>query len=116
MKNSMPVNNELPYIRVPRVLLSAPRYNYLSADVKLLYSAMAERLALSDANGWYDDEGKPYICYTMYEIVDDFSWQLAKVVRLIEKLAQAGLITRVNLGGYKPNRYYIHNLTEDKSE
>lgn len=42
MKNSMPVNNELPYIRVPRVLLSAPRYNYLSADVKLLYSAMAE--------------------------------------------------------------------------
>ena len=52
----------------------------------------------------------------MYEIVDDFSWKLAKVVRLIEKLAQAGLITRVNFGGYKPNRYYIHNLTEDKSE
>lgn len=24
MKNSMPVNNELPYIRVPRVLLSDP--------------------------------------------------------------------------------------------
>ena len=99
-----------------RVLLSDPRYNHLSADTKLLYSAMVERLALSDANGWYDDEGKPYICYTMYEIVDDFSWKLAKVVRLIEKLAQAGLITRVNFGGYKPNRYYIHNLTEDKSE
>ena len=54
MKNSMPVNNELPYIRVPRVLLSDPRCNHLSADTKLLYSAMVERLALSDANGWYD--------------------------------------------------------------
>lgn len=116
MKNSMPVNNELPYIRVPRVLLSDPRYNHLSADIKLLYSAMVERLALSDTNGWYDDECKPYICYTMYDIVADFCWKLDKVVRLIKKLTQVGLITRVKFGGYKPNRYYIYNIMEDKNE
>lgn len=116
MKNSMPVNNELPYIRVPRVLLSVPRYNHLSADVKLLYSAMAERLALSDANGWYDDEGKPYICYTMYDIAVDFRWRLTKAMRMIEKLERAGLITRVKFGGCKPNWYYIHSVMEDENE
>ena len=36
MKNSMPVNNELPYIRVPRVLLSDHAAGLLSHGISPL--------------------------------------------------------------------------------
>ena len=52
-----------PFIRVPKILVENQGFQALSADAKLLYSVMRNRMELSRRNGWVDTEGRVFICY-----------------------------------------------------
>ena len=52
----------------------------------------------------------------MTQIAADLHCARNKAIKLVTQLEDAGLITRVKAEHYHPNRYYIHNITEDKNE
>ena len=42
-------------------------------DAKLLYGLLLDRMSLSAKNGWYDEQGRVYIYYTLDEIQEDLN-------------------------------------------
>ena len=61
------------YFLIPRQLITDPRFKHLSTDAKLLYGMLLDRMSLSVKNGWYDEDGRVYIYYTVEEICGDMS-------------------------------------------
>lgn len=118
MKESciMSFRNQSTPINAPRALFYDPKYAQLSADAKCLYILMLDRLFLLTANGWFDDSETPYIYYKMKQIAADLHCTHNTANKLVTQLEDAGLITRLKAERYRPNRYYIHSLTEDNDE
>lgn len=56
------------FFKMPRQLITDPRFKRLSADAKLLYGMLLDRMGLSARNGWHDDAGRVYIYYTVKEV------------------------------------------------
>ena len=48
------------FLRVSRLLFTAPQFRGLSTDAKLRYSLMLDRMCLSARNDWYDGQGRIY--------------------------------------------------------
>lgn len=98
------------FFRIPRLLISDPSFKNLSTDAKLLYGLLLDRMALSAKNGWYDDNGRVYIFYTVEEIRDDLNCGHEKAGRLLRELDSdygIGLIERVKRGQGKPTIIYV---------
>lgn len=57
-------SSQFSFFRIPRQLITGSRFKRLSADAKLLYGLMLDRMGLSARNGWYDEYGRVYIYYT----------------------------------------------------
>lgn len=53
-------SEQYAFYRVPKLLFSNKRFWNLSADAKLLYGLLLDRMALSQKNGWVDKEGRVY--------------------------------------------------------
>ena len=60
---------QFSFYRVPRMLIKDERFKVLSSDAKLLYGLMLDRMALSMKNGWFDEENRAYIHYTIDNIM-----------------------------------------------
>ena len=60
---------QFSFYRVPRLLIKDERFKELSSDAKLLYGLMLDRMSLSMKNGWFDDENRAYIHYTLDNIM-----------------------------------------------
>ena len=54
------------FFKMPKVLFT-DKYKGLSAEAKLLYGLMLDRMNLSAINGWCDKNGEVFIFYTIAE-------------------------------------------------
>ena len=61
-------SEQFSYYRLPRLLVTGQRFKNLSTDAKLLYGLLLDRMSLSAKHGWYDEQGRVYIYYTLEEI------------------------------------------------
>ena len=52
------------FYRVPKVLFTNERFWNISADAKMLYGILLDRMSLSAKNGWIDKNGRVYIIET----------------------------------------------------
>ena len=48
------------FYRVPKVLFTNKRFWNISADAKMLYGILLDRMSLSAKNGWIDKNGRVY--------------------------------------------------------
>lgn len=55
------------FYRVPKVLFTNERFWNISADAKMLYGILLDRMSLSAKNGWIDKNGRVYIIFTIDE-------------------------------------------------
>ena len=55
------------FYRVPKVLFTNERFWNISADAKILYGILLDRMSLSAKNGWIDKNGRVYIIFTIDE-------------------------------------------------
>lgn len=101
------------FLQVPKLLLSEERYRDLSGDAKLLYSLMLERGELSHQNGWYDERGRPFIYFTIEDVMEKLRVGHSKASVVLKDLEKADLIARVRQGQGKPNRIYVGRFYED---
>lgn len=102
------------YFCVPRQLITHPLFKTLSADAKLLYSILLNRVSLSAKNGWHDNAGRVYIYYTVKEVCEAIGCGRNKAMRLLAELDTCkgiGLIERVKQGQGKPDKIFVKRIT-----
>lgn len=103
-------SEQFSYYRIPKLLITGAHFKNLSTDAKLLYGLLLDRMGLSAKNGWYDEQGRVYIYYTLEEIMEDMNCGKDKGVKLLSELDAnrgIGLIERVKQGQGRPARIYV---------
>ena len=92
-----------PYLPYPRFLLKMD----ISHTAKLLYALLLDRSALSQKNGWQDDEGRIYTVYPVAEIAEVLDKGSTTVKGALNELDAAGLLERKRAGFSAANRLYV---------
>ena len=112
---------QFSFYRVPRLLIKDARFKGLSSDAKLLYGLMLDRMSLSIKNGWFDDENRAYIIYTIDNIKDDLGCSKEKAIKVLAELdgnKGIGLVEKIRRGLGKPDIIYVKNfvVTDDREK
>lgn len=101
------------YLRVPHVLLTAPRYRQLTSDAKLLYCLLQERQRMSARNGWIDEAGRIFLYFSVEEVAEHIGCGRQKALALFRQLMAAGLIERKRPSKGRSCRIYVQPLPEE---
>ncbi len=107
-------SEQFSYFRIPRILITGKMFKNLSTDAKLLYGLMLDRMGLSAKHGWYDEQGRVYIFYSLEEVKADMNCGHDKALKMLADLDSAkgiGLIERVKQGQGKPTIIYVKRFT-----
>ena len=99
------------FVRVPKILLEHKCFQGISAEAKLLYGILLDRMSISVRNGWKDSLNRIYIIFTIEEIMRSMNCGNKKACQLLDELEdKAGLIERKRQGLGKPNLIYVKNF------
>lgn len=102
---------QFSFYRVPKVLFTKEQFKQLSAEAKILYGIMLDKLNLSVKNKWVDEKGRVYIIYTIEQIMADMNCADQKATKLLDELEKkCGLIERKRQGLGKPNLIFVKNF------
>ena len=102
---------QFSFYRIPKALFTDERFRSISAEAKVLYGILLDRMSLSQKNGWLDDTDRVYIIFTTQDIMDAIDCADQKATKLLSELEQkAGLIERKRQGLGKPNLIYVKNF------
>ena len=104
---------QFTFVRIPKVFFTNDLFKNLSLDSKVLYGFMLDRMSLSIANGWIDDERHPYIIFSIEAIMESMCCAKQKAVKILSELDEAkgiGLIKKVKRGFGKPDLIYVKNF------
>ena len=102
---------QFSFYRVPKVLFTREQFKQLSAEAKILYGIMLDKLDLSVKNKWVDEKGRVYIIYTIEQIMADMNCADQKATKLLDELEKKyGLIERKRQGLGKPNLIFVKNF------
>lgn len=102
--------NQFTFYRIPKVLITSPQFKHVSDSAKILYGLMLDRMSLSIRNGWFDENGRAYIFYTLEDIESDLNCSTGKGVKLLAELDSKkgiGLIERIKQGQGKATKVYL---------
>ena len=94
------------YIQIPKWLFKEP-YNKLSANAKLMYAMLFDRLDLSLNNRWHDIKGQVFMYFTNSEFCEELGCSEKTVTKIKKELKDMGLLHEERQGLTKPNRLYI---------
>ena len=104
-------SEQFSFYRIPKMLFKDKQFKNVSAEAKVLYGLMLDRMGLSQKNMWLDSENRVYIIYTMEDIIEDFGCARQKAAKLLDELDKGcGLIERKRQGLGKPNIIYVKNF------
>ena len=95
------------FLIVPKLLLKDVRFSHISAEAKLMYGLLLDRNALSQKNGWLDEQNRVYIIYTIEEMRRDLGCATEKISKVLKELETIGLLYRKRNGRGKPNYLYV---------
>ena len=102
------------FYRIPKALLTDPRYKSVSIEAKVLYGLLLDRMSLSAQNGWHDNTGRVYIYYTVNDVCQDIGCGRNKAMRLLADLDTVkgiGLIERKKQGQGRPDKIFVKRIT-----
>ena len=102
------------FYRIPKVLFTEERFRSVSAEAKVLYGLLLDRMSLSCKNGWLDKERRVYIIFTIEEVMTALGCADQKAGKLLHELeSKCRLIERKRQGLGKPNLIYVKNFVEN---
>ena len=105
------------FYRVPKVLFTNERFWNISADAKMLYGILLDRMSLSAKNGWIDKNGRVYIIFTIDEAKMALNCAEQKAIKLLSELEKKAGLDNQKAGNIKiishaavakGNLYYDH--------
>ncbi len=102
-------SNNFPFIKLPRALIDDPNFSGLSAESKLLFSLILDRMGVSQMNAdrFTDKNGNLFVYFTIQEICSKIGCSHGKAVRLINELEYHDLIFKQRKGCGKPNKIIV---------
>ena len=90
---------QFSFYRIPKVLFTEERFRSVSAEAKVLYGLLLDRMSLSCKNGWLDKEGRVYIIFTIEEVMTALGCADQKAGKLLHELeSKCRLIERKRQG------------------
>jgi len=95
--------NSEAFYKIPKFLFNDEYRNILSTDAKLLYGLLLDRSHLSAKNGWFAQDGRVFLYFTVAEAAERLSFGKDKILCLFKEIEKAGLIERKRLGLGKPS-------------
>ena len=100
------------FYRIPKALLTDPRYKSVSIEAKVLYGLLLDRMGLSVKNGWMDSDRRVYIYFTQEDAMNLMGCGKDKATKLFRELDKdgIGLIERKKQGQGRPTRIYVKNF------
>ena len=102
---------QFSFYRIPKVLFTEERFRNISAEAKVLYGLLLDRMSLSAKNGWQDKENRVYIIFTIEDIMTAMGCADQKAGKLLYELeSKCRLIERKRQGLGKPNLIYVKNF------
>lgn len=101
------------FFKMPKMLF-AERYKGLSAEAKLLYGLMLDRMHLSAINGWCDKNGEVFIFYTIAETSEMLGCGHDKATQLQRELVKHNLLCRKYQGKGKPAKLYVSDIPKTR--
>ncbi|HEY5557767.1 replication initiator protein A [Acetobacterium sp.] len=108
-------SDQFSFLRVPKELITNEKYRQMSAESKLLYGLLLDRVSLSRKNGWVDDQGRVFIIFTRAEISNILVCGEKKITKLFNELKEKKLVEEKRQGLQKPNLIYVGKFLEDIS-
>ena len=106
-----PEGEQFSFIRVPKIFFENEAYRSMSAEAKILYGFLLDRVSVSLKNGWKDDQNRIFIICTIEEIMEKIGCGNRKAIQLLSELEdKIGLIERKRQGLGKPNLIYVKNF------
>ena len=103
--------DQFSFYRIPKVLFTEERFQGISAEAKVLYGLLLDRMSLSARNGWLDEEGRVYIIFSVEDIMTSMGCANQKAAKLLYELeSKCSLIERKRQGLGKPNLIYVKNF------
>lgn len=119
-KEEKPVNNNFykinevtqhKYYQVPKELYTNEKYkSTINNDAKMLYALLLDRMELSRANNWVDNDGTIFLIFTREALADMLGICTTTVWRAVKQLKEVGLIAEKRQGLNKPNLIYIGKI------
>lgn len=104
-------SEQFSFYRIPKVLFTEERFKNISAEAKVLYGLLLDRMSLSAKNGWQDKENRVYIIFTIEDIMETMGCADQKAGKLLHELeSKCRLVERKRQGLGKPNLIYVKNF------
>ena len=109
--------DQFTFYRIPKLLFTSPEYRSISAEAKILYGLLLDRMTLSARSGWFDEFNRVFIIFTIGDIMEALGCATQKAAKLLSELEEkAGLIERRRQGLGKPNIIYVKNFVTEESK
>lgn len=102
---------KMPFIRIPKAILTDEKYAQLSQGAMLLYGILLDRRSLSERNDWKDKSGDVFVYCTLETIQVMLKCAHQKAAKLLTELEQAGLIRRKIQGLGRPAKIYVVDIS-----
>lgn len=112
-------SEQFKFFRIPKELITNPKFSKLSSDAKLLYGLMLDKMSLSQKNNWFDKHNRVYIIYTIDEIMEELNRSngtCTKILAELDTVKGIGLIERKKQGLGKPDLIYVKNFISIQKE
>ena len=90
--------DQYSFYRIPKTLLTDPRYRSVSIEAKVLYGLLLDRMSLLGKNNWMNIKKRICIYFTLENVMYMMDCGHNKAVRLFTELDSTGLIERVKQG------------------
>lgn len=101
------------FYRTPKAFFQSDEYKDLSAEAKILYGILLDRVSLSAMNEWKDEAGRVFIYCTLESIQEALGCAHQKATKLLRELEKAGLLERKKQGLGKPDIIYVMNFADN---
>lgn len=103
---------QFSFYRIPKALFIGEQFANVSAEAKVLYGILLDRMSLSMKNGWLDEDNRVYIYFKQEDAAEMLGCGRDKAMKLFAELdiSGVGLIERKKRGQGKPPRIYIKNF------
>ena len=106
---------QFTFYRLPKALITDARFKDITNNSKLLYGLMLDRMSLSVRSGWFDDQNRVYIKYSIKNIMEDLNCSKMTAVGLLKELQAIGLVDIEQENG-KANIIYVKNFISGDEE
>ena len=95
------------YYQMPRWLMQYAADKYLCCESVVLYTIMLDRVRMSRANGWQNENGEVYIYFKREQMMQLLNCKKDKLSRVLRELASNNLLDLEKGGMYHANRLYL---------